>query len=108
MSSTRSATLSLTSPTRVIFSTSLERFLSLCIKAKSTLRRSAIAVTLQYTIRSMQWWPAPTPHHHPPFRPSRVRRHDYCLLPGGDGFADELENGRLRVQVVDGDVEEAL
>lgn len=40
-------TLSWTLPTSVIFSTSFARFLSLWINAKSTLRRSAIDVTLQ-------------------------------------------------------------
>lgn len=40
-------TLSLTFPTNVIFSTSLARFLSLWIKAKSTFKRSAIDVTLK-------------------------------------------------------------
>lgn len=46
MSSTRMATRSLTSPTSTMRSTSLAFFLSLWIRAKSTLRRSAMDVTL--------------------------------------------------------------
>lgn len=47
MSSTKMATRSLTSPTRTMAATSLAFFRSLWISAKSTLRRSAIDVTLQ-------------------------------------------------------------
>ncbi|GMR44701.1 hypothetical protein PMAYCL1PPCAC_14895 [Pristionchus mayeri] len=46
MSSTRMATYKSTFPTSVILSTSLTRLRSLWIRAKSTLRRSAIDVTL--------------------------------------------------------------
>ncbi|GMT17499.1 hypothetical protein PFISCL1PPCAC_8796 [Pristionchus fissidentatus] len=46
MSSTRIATFPSTFPTSVIFSTSLARLRSLWMRAKSTLRRSAIDVTL--------------------------------------------------------------
>ena len=46
ISSTRMAIFSLTSPTRTMDATSLTFLRSLCISANSTLRRSAIEVTL--------------------------------------------------------------
>lgn len=129
MSSTRMATRSLTSPTSTMRSTSLAFFLSLWMRAKSTLIRSAMDVTLrtqterltvQERLESADSIPPPvyltngcplTPCTYQicsPLRSTGIWRHNYAILPLRNVLLDPLQDGGLCIQVVDRNVEKSL